>query len=68
MSVQITTDPEFKSFVYDARGYKDINAKIDADLATWLAAETPVVIGSIRTAVSQKFTVVSLTFSSSVQV
>ncbi len=68
MSVQITTDPEVKTFAYDARGYKDINATIDADLAAWVAAETPVVIGSIRTAVSQKFTVVSVLFSASVQV
>ncbi len=68
MSVQITTDPEVKTFAYDARGSKDIQATIDADLATWVAAVTPVVIGSILTATSQKFTVVSVSFSSSVQV
>jgi len=68
MSVQITTDPEVKTFAYDARGYKDISTKINADLAAWVAAVVPVVIGSIQTAVSQKFTVISVTFSSSVQV
>lgn len=68
MSVQIITDPAVKTFSYDTRGDKDITARIDADLAAWVAAVTPVVIGSIRTAVSQKFTVVSVTFSSSAQV
>ena len=144
MSTQLTTDPAFKSFVYDARGYKDINAKIDADLAAWQTAATrytlaydtgsaifvvgevvsgatgvgtvlalaagsdatsgtliislttpgfvaeeaitgdiagaaevviaetetvvPITIGSIQTAVSQKYTVVAVTYSASAQV
>jgi len=144
MSTQLTTDPAVKTFAYDARGHKDINAKIDADLAAWQLANTrhtlaydagtvifvvgevvsgatgigivvglaagsdatsgtlfltlinagfvaaeaitgdgagaaevavgatevivPITIGSIRTAVSQKFVVVSATFSASEQI
>jgi len=37
MSTQLTTDIEAKAFVYDARGNKDIQTKIDADLAAWSA-------------------------------
>lgn len=63
------TSGQVKTFFYDSRGATSaVNIDIDADIAAWKAATTPTILGPVNVAVGTRNTVVTIMYSTEIQI